>query len=616
MVRQLHSVLIVTILMLLCAHPVQADEVVFRASVNRNRVSLDDVLRLTISASVPDQQKIDKFELPNTKSLSVIGSTRNESMSFSMSTGRSSQFNRFINTVLTLQPSRAGKVTIGPSVLVYDGKVYKTKAIVVQVLKAGSRAAPSKPKRRRRRSFPDDDWFRSPFDDVFSKPQQIGERDIFIRVFVSPTEVVPGQQVTLSLVIYSRVGARVVELRWPKFDGFYLVDRDVSKLGAEEKYIDGVRYQHKVLSRRALFPLKVGEFDLGPIEVEVATSSSPFFPASSRTLRADPPVIKVSQLPPQAPTDFHATNVGRFSLSAQVDSRKVNLNQPVTFTLQVSGSGNIQNLRPPELPALDKFKVFDPTVDVQVNKHSSQVRGAKSFEYVLLPLSSGKLTIPALSFSFFDTQKKEYQTLKTDPIDLEVIALKGAQTSSAEVSHEVNIVAGAFKPIRFKSGLEPYGQPFYCERTFIGVIVLPPLLYLLVVLFLLFQRILQADNPRTRMRKAWSDARRSYKQAAQAANSGQAADFYAQLKQSLLHAIASKTGILAGGLQLTELRELLAKQAVSQSVIDEVIGEIENCDYGRFAPAASRGSEMSASLERVGKLTKLLQKDRVRKDSQ
>jgi hypothetical protein len=595
------------------AGPAFGEEVVFNASVNRTRVPLDGQVKLTVSVSVPSRTQIGHLELPDTGSLRVVSTAREQSRSFSFS-GGSSQHRQFTNTVLTLQPTAQGAVTIGAAELTYGGRTYKTKPIRVQVLAArGQRpSGPTSPLPGWPRGAPDDDWFRDPLEDMMRRPDPIGEGDIFIRAVASPEVVVEGQQVTVTLIVYSRVGARIAGIRWPKLDPFYSVDRDVKDAGTEEKLINGERFQYKVLARKALFPMGPGDVTIGAIEVEVEASASPFFPSDARTLRSKPIPIKVEPLPDGAPEGFHRANVGRFNLTARVDSDKVNLNQPVTYSLTVRGTGNIQNLRPPELPTLDRFKVFDPTVDVQQSTRGSEVRGSKTFEYILLPLASGKLTIPALPFAYYDPESGQYKAVKTREAVIEVTAAGGdGSNGDAPAGREVNIVAGAFKPIRYESDLKGYGPPFYRHFVFVLLLILAPAVWLLLVVGTWVRAQIHKDSPRSRMRRAAVEARRHWRLAGKAASAGRAGDFYSEIRDALLQSVESITGEAAQGLQLAELQRRLAQQGLAGELIEQIGRELENCDFGRFAPARALGGEISSAHERVGRLLKALPRGRL-----
>jgi hypothetical protein len=114
------------------------------------------------------------------------------------------------------------------------------------------------------------------------------------------------------------------------------------------------------------------------------------------------------------------------------------------------------------------------------------------------------------------------------------------------------------------------------------------------------------------MRRAWARGRKRLKAAGQLASAGKVADFFAELNAALMDGIEARTGLAPAGLTLSELKIRLEQAGVSTEVIDGLCNESENCDFGRFAPATSRGEEMQSSLERVRRLMKALERERVR----
>jgi hypothetical protein len=416
------------------------------------------------------------------------------------------------------------------------------------------------------------------------------------------------------VAVYSKVGARIIAIRWPKLDDFFSVARDTSGFKTKQKVAGGELYMYKVVDQKALFPLHSGEVEIGPVEVEVGLSSSPFFPEESRTLRTRKTKIKVIALPEEGrPASFQKGNVGAYQLTAALDSNEVNLNQPVTYSLRVQGTGNIQRVRPPDLPDLPRFKVFDPTVDVQVANKGKQVKGFKTFEYILVPLASGELQIPSLEFSCYNPEDGEYHTQRTEPETIKVAA-SGAVgiVNGAAAGREVNILAGAFKPIRYQSSLFGYGPPFYRHSLFLPSLVVPPCLFLLVLVVTWVRARMGLDTRRSRMRKAWARGRRRLKKARLLVQSGKAEDFYAELKAALMDGVESRIGLASHGVTMDELQARMERAGMSADVSESVRMETENCDFGRFAPSTSRGEQMQASYERVRKLIRILERERVR----
>jgi len=609
-----YAVILLTVILL--APTARAEQASFTASVDRAEVGVGEQFRLIVSISAENPDQVKSLKLPDTGGLQVVDRREEEALSFSFSTGGGQTYKKIKNIILVLRAKKLGKVKLGRASMVYKGKKYTTDPISIRVVQARP-----KPQRPRRRSFgfpspfPDDDPFGSPFDDFFERRrEEVGEDAIFVKAFVSPDVVVEGQQVTVTLAVYSQVGARIIAIRWPKLDDFFSVARDTSGFKTKQKVAGGELYMYKVIDQKALFPLRSGEIEIGPVEVEVGLSSSPFFPEESRTLRTRKTRIKVIPLPEeQRPESFVKGNVGSYQLTADVDSNEVNLNQPVAYTLRVQGTGNIQRVRPPDLPELPRFKVFDPSVDVQVAKKGQQVKGSKTYEYILVPLASGELQIPSLEFSYYDPEDGEYRIQNTEPVTIKVAASGSTGVvNGTAAGREVNILAGAFKPIRYQSELTGYGTPFYRHSLFLPALVVPPALYLLIMIIAVVRARMGVDTRRSRMRKAWARGRRRLKTARQLANSGKAEDFYAELKAALLDGVESRVGLPAAGITMDELLAVMQQAGMSDEIADAVRTETENCDFGRFAPSTSRGDQMQASFERVRKLMRQLERERAR----
>jgi len=585
----------------------------FSAAVDRTEVALDETVTLTLTVTGDAQISASNIVPPGTGTLEIVGTSTSESTSFSFS-GGTQQFTRMVNFHYVLKPTRTGKTRIGAAVLKLGGKSWRSRPIDILVVKSSGRrrGAPQSPLQRRFPSWLDDDWndlFHSP--DMFPR-RRIGPDDIFVRLTLKPDLAVEGQQLTATLRIYSRVGARVVSIRWPGLNDFFVVDRDVSKAVTEQQQINGRLYHTKVIDRRALFPLRSGELEMGAVEVDVDTSTSPFYPAQTMHLRTRPRRLTIMPLPGQdRPRDFHPANVGQFSMAAAVDATRVALNQPITFTLTIRGTGAIQRIRPPAMPRLGKFRIFDSTSKVEVSNRGALVRGSKQVETILVPLTSGQLTLPALTFSYYDPSQGSYRTLSTEPITLQVAASQeGTDGGSPLVSHEVNLVAGSFKPIRFESELSVRGMALVDRPFFWPLVALPPGLYLLVVLGLALRARGQADTTRNRMRQAWLLSRRHLRKAARLAAAGQAADFYAELKAALVRGFEARCSQPLHGLPLNEAARQLEEEGFAEQLVEAWRTEVENCDFGRFSPASSRGEQMQQSLARARKLFKTIERTR------
>ena len=91
---------------------------------------------------------------------------------------------------------------------------------------------------------------------------------------------------------------------------------------------------------------------------------------------------------------------------------------------------------------------------------------------------------------------------------------------------------------------------------------------------------------------------------------GNAAAFFGEISHVLTTFLEAKLGQPVGSLTLPELRALLEARGFPEGLVDRLAQEIENCDFGRFAPRATREEEMKGALQRTRALLDDL--DRVR----
>jgi len=97
---------------------------------------------------------------------------------------------------------------------------------------------------------------------------------------------------------------------------------------------------------------------------------------------------------------------------ASVDRTQVTIDQQITFTVSVSG--DVQNIPQPTLPELNEFAVYSAGRNQQFSLVNGKVFSSVAFNYILVPKSQGKFTIPSLQLTLDGT------TYKTQPIIITV----------------------------------------------------------------------------------------------------------------------------------------------------------------------------------------------------
>ncbi len=132
--------------------------------------------------------------------------------------------------------------------------------------------------------------------------------------------------------------------------------------------------------------------------------------------------LSIHARPLPAPPDGFTGAVGHFTISSRIVPHQAALHEPITWTLQVSGTGNwpaIKGLPPRPLPA--DFKVVHPQVQ-RTPAAGRLFEGAMSEDLVLVPSKAGHYTLPALEWVYFDPEAGSYRTAATKPEEIEITA--------------------------------------------------------------------------------------------------------------------------------------------------------------------------------------------------
>ena len=155
--------------------------------------------------------------------------------------------------------------------------------------------------------------------------------------------------------------------------------------------------------------------------------SSPFFNdpffgfgrEESLTVKSDLINILVKPLPMVDRPDSFNGAIGTFSCRTMPDSDRVSLGDPVRLLFEIEGTGNFSAMPAPTIISNENFKIGPPAFSFEGNEITMH-EGKQSFEYILTPLKAGLLTIPAISFSYFDPLQEKYLTSFTQEHPLRV----------------------------------------------------------------------------------------------------------------------------------------------------------------------------------------------------
>jgi len=451
--------------------------------------------------------------------------------------------------------------------------------------------------------------------------QPVKVRRNFLRAVPSKTRAFAGEQITVEWQMYlTERQNNYAPTKEPRTDGFWAEELEVPQnrggLSLSEQVLEGRVYLFAPLMRKALFGLKPGKYTITPLEADI--SRVDFFGATvhSEHLKADPITIEIVPLPAGAPAGFDPSAVGKFSIAAEVDRDHVQVGEAITLKLRIDGQGNLHKIALPAMPRLDGWKIYEPKVNVQINR-GDVVGGSKTAEYLLLPERPGQTALPAFSFSYFDTQKAAYATVRTEPLHLVVTG----EASLAQGSHAAtpaaipaasgseNLLALDVRPLRSRPSLRrDLGAALYHSPALLGVAIAPPLLLGLVSLLGVARVRLGQETEGKRRRKLRRSANRRLNTATAHLHEGRLAPSLGEIERVLSEFLTGKVGRPVAGMAREELRTVLASMGAGTDLTESTIAALDTCDRARFAPGSINPEEASRAIDRAGEIIEAFEK--------
>jgi hypothetical protein len=137
------------------------------------------------------------------------------------------------------------------------------------------------------------------------------------------------------------------------------------------------------------------------------------------TVASEAQAVKVLPVPTEGRPAGFSGAVGKFEVTSEISAAHTAAGDPLTLRLKVTGTGSFDRVNSPMLGEVDGWKTYKPTAKFEP-ANSADNSGEKDFEQAVIPMKPGTQTVPALAFSFFNPDTRQYETKLTAPLSLEV----------------------------------------------------------------------------------------------------------------------------------------------------------------------------------------------------
>lgn len=415
--------------------------------------------------------------------------------------------------------------------------------------------------------------------------------DYYVEVEVSDTNPFVGQQVQFVFRLFSRVPqwtntGLMVE---PTFDGFWLQEMETRR---SQAMVEGRTYEVRARNL-ALFPTRAGPLTIEPIRFVIP--DDPFRPGDVLITQAIQ--LDVRALPPTENSAIFTGLVGQMEVLPTVDRLSTAVGEPVQLQLTLRGDGNMAQLPIPDLPDTLDWRSYAAPSQYQELESTERLIGEQTFSWLLTPLESGVLTLPALELSYFDPESGSYRSLNTSEVSIEVLPGAAVEPNTVELADEVQALA--LRPIPATLSYAAADVPGWSVLLWL----LAPALTLGV--WLRNRRIEHRRRYAALYRR--SEALQKAHNTMDHAKKQASSEAYRMVGEAIMHYFADKLDQPASGLDYSMIEAAMTENRVQPEVAAHVMGVLQRSDQARYAPfaaddAAALVSQAMKILNRVDML--------------
>lgn len=546
-------------------------QVQFEAKVSKNTLGINERLRVDFTMNIDG----DNFSPPSFEGFRIIAGP-SQQVSQSWINGKSS-FEKTYSYYLL--PQQKGNLVIKQASIEYNGQVYKTTPIKINVT-----AAVEQPK------------------DPNDAPQVSADDNIYLVADISKTNPYINEPITVVYKLYFSYNIGISnwrELDKPKYNDFWSQNIDIKQLVGEEGMFKGEKYRFVVLRKTVLYPQKSGKLVIEPlaldIDVQLPTNRRDMFGRvvvtnGNKRVSAGSKTITVKALPEAGkPEDFSGA-VGKFDFRVTPSKTDLKNGESTNLIISVSGKGNMKlfNLPKPVVP--NSLEMYDPVHNEQVNTVLAGMSGKISDNYTIIPQFKGKYPIKPMHFSYFDLGSGTYKTISSQEIMINV--LDGPTVNDTSIAATTGVVKNKisnseqFKFIKLKSELVSMNEEdFLGSKTFYGLLLLPFLILPLIVLFKKKKEAIDGDIFGNRIKMNNKLAKKYLSEAKKQINNKE--PFYVALEKAMHNFLKAKLHIETSEMSKSNIQELLMSRSASPETVIDFIALTENCELARYALTSS-----------------------------
>ena len=565
-------------------------QVTFEAKLSKKKLGLNERLRIDFVMN----ENGDDFTPPDFKGFNVVGGP-NQSVSNSWINGKRS-FSKTYSYFLS--PQLKGKIKILQATVKISGEIYKTSPLIVEVTSAVDK--PNDP----------------------NNIDYIADENIHLVAEISNSNPYLNEGITILYKLYYRnpiTISDVQELESPKFSDFWNHIIKIPKITVERGTYKNEPYNEVVWRKVVLYPQKTGKLVLEPLSlnlsVGIPTQKRDFFGSKiyrqvQKTTTTGKNIINVKALPEKNKPDNFTGAVGQFDFDVVLSKKSLKASESFQAKVKVNGKGNLKLFKLPKIVVPNTLELYEPEYKENIKVLLSGMKGSIEDSYTIVPQFQGKYPIPEISFSFFDPLKKEYKTLNSFELIVDVFDgpsnLNDYNKISRSEKKEFNN-DNSFNFIELSTKFSSIKKEQFWNTSLFWLLFSLPLI--LIILLIIFKEVFlnRKENQKSLIqRRNEKLARKFLGSAKREINNYQ--NFYEVLERALHNYLKAKLLIETTEFSKNKIVNLLVKKNVDLIYANEYVDLLENCEIARFSKESNINttSDYENAIKIISKIDKQL----------
>jgi len=403
----------------------------------------------------------------------------------------------------------------------------------------------------------------------------------FLASSINNSHPYTGQEILLTYTLYFRdIAPKISREVPPSFQGFWAKEsgseRFIKSLPAT---VQGEYFRSAVIKQFKLVPIQSGKITVSGYNMlctlpqDNVTMNGKELPDSSLRITAPAITITARALPQPVPKK-HSGAVGIFSLSLSTDKEKLNVGEPLSVKLSLTGTGSLLTLELPNVQLPESFRQNPPERATNLVKNSKTTSGAIIATTLAWPQSEGNFQIPAVTLVVFNPDTQHFSTLQSKSLAIQVNAAAKKTTGGEEKS------------------LNTFSEKKVSENTLFSTVTIALLLLIIGALTLLIRKK-QLTDAKKRVAKGIAN------------HSPETETSAKTIKQQLL-ALLAEAGIKCpGGMTRIELQNALQEIHLPDETRSELSEVLDSLDKILYSHSEEKESRIPDRIK--GKVNALLQ---------